>query len=86
MYTNCSTNNKTYFCTRCLTHFNYERYLKQHFDKCPNMVKEGNLIDSLKITGGYYKEIRRRFITKQLSYKKKFEAELSETTQADPKN
>ena len=86
MHLNCSTTLKTYFCTRCLTHFNYERYLTQHLDKCPNKVKEGNLIDSLKITGGYYKEIRRRFITKQMTYLKKLELELRESNQADTNN
>ena len=83
MYYNCSTSNKTNFCTRCLTHFNHDRYLKQHSDKCPNKVQEGNLIDSLKITGGYYKEIRRRMITRQLTLMKKLEAELSQSNRAD---
>jgi hypothetical protein len=52
-------------------------------DKCPNKVKEGNLIDSLKITGGFYKEIRRRYLSKQVTYLKKLEAELSESDKTD---
>ena len=47
MHLNCITTLQTYFCTRCLTHFNYECYIPQHLDKCPNKVKEGNLIDLL---------------------------------------
>jgi hypothetical protein len=73
----CSNDFKTYFCTRCLNHFNHERYLKQHADKCKNEIKEGNLIDTLKITGGFSKEIRHRFLSKHVVYLKKLESELS---------
>ena len=75
----CSIDYKTFFCTRCLTHFNHERFLKQHADKCPNIVKEGNLIDSLNSTGGYSKEIKRRYVNKTINLAKLFEAEMSAT-------
>jgi hypothetical protein len=50
------------------------------------MVVEGNLIDSLKITGGFYKEIRRRFLSKHVTYLKKLEAELNKSLQVDQNN
>ena len=37
---------------------------------------EGNLIDQLKTTGGYSKEIRRRYICKTIRLAKKLEEEL----------
>ena len=43
---------------------------------CPNKVKKGNLIDSLKFTGGYSQEIRRRFAGKISRYAKKLQAEF----------
>jgi len=55
-------------------------------DKCPNKVKEGNLIDSLKIIGGFHKEIRRRFLSKNVTYLKKLEAELRKCDETDKNN
>ena len=43
------------------------------------MVKEGNLIDSLKSTGGFSKEIKRRFVTKTINLAKMFESEITAT-------
>ena len=75
-----SINHKTYFCTRCLAHFNHERCLKLHVNMCPNQIEPGNLIDALKSTGGYSKEIRRRWLEKAITYNKKWESELMEIT------
>ena len=75
----CSIDHKTFFCTRCLTHFNHERFLKRHADECSNIIKEGNLIDSLKSTGGFSKETKRRFVTKTINLAKMFESEISAT-------
>jgi len=47
---------------------------------CPNKVKEGNLIDSLKFTGGYSQEIRRRFAGKTIKYAKKLQDEFQIST------
>ena len=41
---------------------------------------EGNLIDSLKWTGGYSKEIKRRQNNKIIAYAKKLEEELCDAT------
>ena len=79
VYYICSIDYKTFFCTRCLTHFNHERFLKKHADKCPNIVKEGNLIDLLKSTGGFYKEIKRRHVNKIIKVAKLFEADICAT-------
>lgn len=64
-------------CTRCLKHFNFERYLKQHERLCPNEVQKENIIDQLKTTGGYYKEIKKRHIERVIRYAKRLEAELN---------
>lgn len=64
------------FCTRCLDHFYHERYLNQHVSKCPNKVIKENLLDKLKITGGFSKEIRRKRIRTYILHAKKLEAEL----------
>ena len=62
-----------------MTYFNHERFHKHHADKCSNMVKEGNLIDSLMSTGGFSKEIKRRLVTKTINLAKLFEAKISAT-------
>lgn len=80
-----SIDNKTYFCTRCLTHFNHERYLKIHENMCPNQIEPGNLIDALKTTGGYSREIRRRWLEKAIRYNKKWESELMEMKKTEDK-
>lgn len=64
-------------CTRCLKHFNFERYLKQHESLCPNEVQKENIIDALKITGGYSQEIKKRHIERTIRYAKRLEAELN---------
>ena len=47
---------------------------------CLNKVIEGNLIDSLKITGGFSKEIKRRALVRSIAAARKIEAQLIETT------
>ena len=44
---------------------------------------EENLIDSLKATGGFSKEIKRRHDNKLITYAKKLEAELCAATSLD---
>ena len=83
LYINYSIDRKTYFCTRCLKDFNHERFFKLHPDKCPNIVMEENLIDSLKSTGGFSKEIKRRHDNKLIIYAKKLEAEICAETSHD---
>ena len=78
-----SIDRKTYFCTRCLKDFNHERFYKQHPDNCPNFVMEGNLIDALKLNGGFSKEIKRRHHNKVLNYAKKIKEELGEAVSPD---
>ena len=65
------------FCTRCLKHFNKQRTLQQHQWYCKNKVEPGNLIDDLRSTGGYSKEVRkarydcvRRLLQKLVAQKK----------------
>ena len=48
-----------HFCTRCLKHFTEQRTFQQHKRYCKNEVKPGNLIDDLRIIGGYSKEVRK---------------------------
>ena len=73
-----SDDKKIHICTRCLLHFNYEQYLIQHKAWCSNKVQAGNLIDSLRITGGYSKEIKKRHYLKNIKHFKKIEMELQE--------
>ena len=76
-----SNTRKLIFCTRCLRHFNYERYLKQHEPHCPNEVDPDNMIDSLKVTGGYSKEISKRQVEGLIRHAKKLEEELQSNDQ-----
>lgn len=62
------TNNKTHFCTRCLKHFNYERYVKDHQVFCSNKVIPENLIDDLKNSGGFWQEKRRLSDDRNIRY------------------
>ena len=76
-----SDTRKLRFCTRCLRHFNYERYLKQHEPHCPNEVDPDNLIDALKVTGGYSKEIRKRQVEGLIRHAKKLKEDLQSNDQ-----
>ena len=84
---------KKHICTRCLSHFNYKRTIQDHLAHCPNEVRIGNLIDHLKISGGYWKEQRRRRLESLVRHSEKIKKELenmeaedtdtSEQTEAD---
>ena len=65
-------------CTRCLCHFNYKRTIQDHLPRCLNEVRIGNLIDQLKISGGYWKEQRRRRIECFLRHSAKQKKELDQ--------
>ena len=78
-----STDNKKYICTRCLDYFNYERTLQDHLPCCPNVVKSGNLIDQLRISGGYWKEQRRRSLESFVRQHERIKQELEEMEQAE---
>ena len=47
---------------------------------------ENNLIDSLWESGGYSKEIKRRFVIKNITYLKKLEAKFKERMLDSPTN
>ena len=51
-----------------------------------NKVMDKNLIDSLRESGGYLKEIKRRFVIRTITYAKKLEAQLNETMLDTPPN
>ena len=55
---------KKHFCTRCLKHFMEQRSLQQHALYCTNEDKPDNLINALRVTGGYSKEVRKANIKK----------------------
>ena len=79
-----SNDRKKHICTRCLSHFNYKRTIQDHLARCPNEVRIGNLIDNLQITGGYWKEQRRRrlecFARHYVKVKKELEQQEAEDT------
>ena len=54
-----SRKEKKHFCTRCLKHFKEQKTLHQHQWYCINEVEPGNLIDDLRNTGEYLKEVRK---------------------------
>ena len=66
---------KKHFCTRCLKHFMEERSLQQHAFHCKNEVEPGNLIDALRDTGGYSKEVRKATIIRMRRYLQRIEVE-----------
>ena len=72
-----SYHNKAFYCTRCLTHFIHERFLRDHQVVCPNEINPDNLIDRLKTEDGYSKEIRKRNIIRTICYAKKLEGLLT---------
>ena len=66
---------KKHFCTRCLKDFTEQRLLKQHAWYCKNEVEPGNLIDTLRDTGGYSQEVRKATIKRMRRYLQKLENE-----------
>ena len=71
---------KKHFCTRCLKHFTEQRTLIQHKWYCKTEVEPGNLIDALRDTGGYSKEVREARWDKIRRYLDKLDAEKQGAT------
>ena len=53
-----SNNSKKHSCTRCLKHFKEQMTLQQHRWYCKMKVEPENLIDQLRVSGGFSKHIR----------------------------
>ena len=70
-----SNNSKKHFCTRCLKHFTEQKTLQQHRLYCKNEVDPENLIDQLRVTGGYSKHIRNSTIERTRRYLKRLDAD-----------
>ena len=71
-------NQRQQFCTRCLKHFMEQQPL-QHALYCTNEVEPENLIDALRVTGGYSKEVRKRNIKLMRRYLQRLEEEGATT-------
>ena len=69
-----------HFCTRCLKHFMEVRSLQQHAFYCKNEIEHGNLIDALRDTGGYSKEVRKATIIRMRRYLQRIEVEEEDAT------
>ena len=52
-----------------------QRALQQHTLYCKIEVEPENLIDALRVTGGYFKEVRRATITRMGRYYQRLEVE-----------
>ena len=70
-----SNNSKTHFCTRCLKQFKEQNTLQQHRWYCKNKVDPENLIDKLRVSGGFSKHIRNLTIERTRRYLKRLDAE-----------
>ena len=68
-----------HFCTRCLKHFMEERSLQQHALYCTKKVEPGNLIDALRVTGVYSKEVRKATIIKMRRYLQRIKVKKNKT-------
>ena len=66
---------KKHFCTKCLKHFAEQRTFQQHLLYCTKEVESGNLIDALRSTGGYSKEIRKASLDRIRKYLQRLDAE-----------
>jgi hypothetical protein len=73
-----SNDRKKHICTRCLSLFNYKRTIQDHLPRCPNEVRIGNLIDQLQVTGGFWKEQRRRRLDCFVRHSEKLKKELEQ--------
>ena len=51
--------------------------------RCPNVVKPGNLVDQLRISGGYWKELRRRCLEHFVRQHDRMKKDLEEMEQAE---
>ena len=70
-----TNNSKKYFCTRCLKHFKEQKTLQQHRWYCKKEVEPKNLIDQLRVTGGFTKHIRNSAIERTRRYLKRLDAD-----------
>ena len=70
-----SNNSQKHLCTRCLKHFKEQRTLQQHRLYYKNEVEPENLIDQLRVTGGFSKHIRNSTIEKTRRYLKRLDAD-----------
>ena len=70
-----SNNSITHFCTRCLKHFNEQKTLQQHRWYYKKEVEPENLIDQLRVTGGFSKHIRNSTIERTRRYLKRLDAD-----------
>ena len=70
---------KKHFCTRCLKHFKEQKSLQQHALYCTNEVAPDILIDALRVTGGYYKEVRKANILRIRRYLQRLKEEEGAT-------
>ena len=70
-----SNNLKKHFCTRCLKQFKEQKTLQQHRWYCKKEVDPENLIDKLRVTGGFSKNIRNLTIERTRRYFKRLDAE-----------
>ena len=69
-----------HFCTRCLKHFTEQRTLDQHKWYCKNEVEPGDLIDALRDTGGYSKEVKKARLDRIRRYLLKLDAQTEGET------
>ena len=70
-----SNNSKKHFCKRCLKQFKEQKTLQQHRWYCKKEVDPENLIDKLRMTGGFSKHIRYLTIEMTRRYLKRLDAE-----------
>ena len=75
-----SNNSKKHFCTKFLKHFKEQNTLQQHRWYCKNEVEPENLIDQLRVTGGFSKHIRNLTIKWTRRYLKRLDAEEKSTS------
>ena len=75
-----SNNSKKHFCTRCLKHSKEQKTLQQHRQYCKNEVEPENLIDQLRVIGGFSKHIRNLTIERTRRYLKRLDAEKKSTS------
>ena len=69
-----SNNSKKHFCTKCLKHFKEQKTFQQHRWYCIKAVDPKNLIDQLRVTGGFSKH-RNSTIERTRRYLKQFDGE-----------
>ena len=66
---------KKQFCTRCLKNFMEQKSLQQHLLYCTNKFEPDNIINALRVTGVYSKEVRKANIKRMRQYLQRLEEE-----------